>query len=347
MDWSPPQLTELAHAAHHHATPHVRVKALAVLAVAKGQPRSQVALFYDTTAASVGAWVTRYRAHGLAALEIQPGRGRPRQVDEVQLRDYALQSPRNFGIPRSRWTLQLLAETVPSLQGFTATGVHHALRRAGLSWKRGQAWLLSPDPEFKKKRQVIGAALEHATRYPQQVRVLFQDEVSFYRQPSQARLWFGTGRRQPPLAWSQRANTLVRVTGTLDALSGQTQYLSASRINVKTLLRSYRELLAQYPQALLLYLVQDNWPVHRHREVLAFLAAHPRLQVLFLPTYAPRLNPIEKLWRWAKQNLCHAHPFCDDFTEYKRQLQALLAEAAASPAYIKHYCGLSSFKLYS
>jgi transposase len=151
MDWSPPQVEELAHAAHHHGTPHIRVKALAILAVAKGQSQRQVAVFYGTTPTSVCTWVGRYRCEGLAGLAIHPGRGRPKQVDEDELRHYALQSPRNFGINRSRWTLRLLAQTVPSLHGFSDNGVRQALLRAGLSWKRGQAWMLSPDPAFEKK----------------------------------------------------------------------------------------------------------------------------------------------------------------------------------------------------
>ena len=82
---------------------------------------------------------------------VAPGRGRKRQVDEEELIAYASQSPRAFGINRSRWTLRLLAQTVPSLQGFSEAGVLKALRRCGFSHKRGQPWMMSPDPEFEKK----------------------------------------------------------------------------------------------------------------------------------------------------------------------------------------------------
>ena len=175
---------------------------------------------------------------------------------------------------------------------------------------------------------------------------LFQDEASFYRQPSQARLLAEAGRRQPRMAWSHRSNTLVRVAGVLNALTGASDTMQAARITVPALLKSYRAVLDAYPEALMIYLIQDNWPVHNHPDVLHFLQRHPRLQVLWLPTYAPRLNPIEKLWRFAKQALCHAHPFCDDFNEFKRQLSLCLAEAAARPAYMLHYCGLDPSNVY-
>jgi len=194
---------------------------------------------------------------------------------------------------------------------------------------------------------VISAALEHAKRYPGRVVLLFQDEASFYRQPSQGWLWAWAGRRQPRMAWSHRSNTLVRLAGALDAVSGLLHHLWGPRVTVPRLLAFYKQLLEAYPEALMLYVVQDNWPVHFHEKVLEFLAEHPRLQILRLPTYAPRLNPVEKAWRWLRQKHCHAHPFCDDFREFKAQLAGCLAEAAAQPEELWVYCGLRTAKIFN
>jgi len=151
MDWTAEQLVELATTGHHAKTAHVRVKALAVLAVARGHTQAHTAELFDTSPASVNSWVGAYRAEGLSGFEIAAGRGRPRQADDEEVERYAVQSPRNFGVDRSRWTLRLLAQTVPCLQGFSDTGVRHALKRRGISYKRGQPWLMSPDPDFEKK----------------------------------------------------------------------------------------------------------------------------------------------------------------------------------------------------
>jgi hypothetical protein len=37
------------------------------------------------------------------------------------------------------------------------------------------------------------------------------------------------------------------------------------------------------------------------------LCGLPRLQSVWLPTYAPWLNPIEKLWRWLRQDVLKMH----------------------------------------
>ncbi|MGE0826573.1 MAG: transposase [Candidatus Binatia bacterium] len=40
--------------------------------------------------------------------------------------------------------------------------------------------------------------------------------------------------------------------------------------------------------------VVDNAKIHHAQKVQQWLAAHPRFAVLYLPTYCPRANPIER-----------------------------------------------------
>jgi len=151
MEWTPEQIAELTQAGHHHPKPGVRVKARAALAVAKGHTRQQVAELFGVSRVSVGAWVKAFRGRGVPALEIAPGRGRKRQIDDDELASYARQAPAIFGVERSRWTVAALAQVVPSAHGMSSEGVRQALHRQGLRHKRGQPWLHSPDPEYEKK----------------------------------------------------------------------------------------------------------------------------------------------------------------------------------------------------
>lgn len=48
------------------------------------------------------------------------------------------------------------------------------------------------------------------------------------------------------------------------------------------------------PQFTCLSVVADNAKIHKAEEVTKWLAAHPRFALLYLPTYCPRANPIER-----------------------------------------------------
>jgi len=94
-----------------------------------------------------------------------------------------------------------------------------------------------------------------------------------------------------------------------------------------------------YPQAKKIYLVQDNWPTHKLPNVLA-AAQEQHLTPLFLPTYASWLNPIEKLWRWLKQQVLHLHPLADDLAQLRDQVCNFLNQFAVDSDALLRYVGL-------
>jgi transposase len=65
-------------------------------------------------------------------------------------------------------------------------------------------------------------------------------------------------------------------------------------------------------------LLWDRGPIHRRREVRAFLAAHPRLAVHDFPAYAPELNLAEYVWVQADNDLANGAP--DDLRELRERL---------------------------
>lgn len=177
---------------------------------------------------------------------------------------------------------------------------------------------------------------------PQRYALLFGDEGTFYRQPTQAWLWAHLGRQQPRLPYSHRSNTRMRVVAYLDATTGAVHSEEMARVSAARLADNVRQLSQHYPHAERIYLVWDNWPIHLHPKVAQALGRQPRLKVLGLPTYAPWLNPMEKGWRWIRQRVTHAHPWCDDFQEFRAQVRGELARLAeGSPEFLR-YVGLSS-----
>jgi putative transposase len=49
--------------------------------------------------------------------------------------------------------------------------------------------------------------------------------------------------------------------------------------------------------------VLDNAGIHRAKAVQAFVACHERFSLVYLPPYAPELNPIELVWAYVKRQV--------------------------------------------
>jgi len=247
----------------------------------------------------------------------------------------------------------------------TEGGLWRVLQRLGVRYKRARAYVHSPDRDYAAKRSLIELARLRAQYAPTQYRLLYLDEMSYYRQPTLARDYAAVGHHQPLAQHSYCSNTRQRVLGALDAETGQVHYCQASRISLAVLNAFYRDLCAAYPTAEVIYVVLDNWPVHFHAEVLAHLvpqhwpfewtlpsnwASQPLIQVaaeqqlpiqlLPLPTYASWLNPIEKLWRWLKQDILHLHRHSDDWQTLKQRVAGFLDQFSDGSSRLLHYVGL-------
>ena len=57
-------------------------------------------------------------------------------------------------------------------------------------------------------------------------------------------------------------------------------------------------------------LVWDNLAAHKSRKLKDWVERHPRFRLVYLPAYAPELNPVEGLWSWLKTN--HLGNVCAD-----------------------------------
>ncbi len=235
-----------------------------------------------------------------------------------------------------KWTLATIRASVAGLDAYTLSGVWRVLQRLGVSLRSAVVQLFSPDPEYARKKQHLERVLRAAARHPGQVEALFLDEFGFYRWPDPARDWGITAIH----ATRAGTNQQWRTVGTLNALTGQVDYLDGYLVGRRQLSTFYGQLDQTYRQAERVYVIQDNWNIHRHPEVLATLAAHPRLQPVWLPTYAPWLNPIEKLWRWVRQDVLKLHRQVTDWDFVRQMVRDFLNQLQHGSPHLLRYVGL-------
>lgn len=235
-----------------------------------------------------------------------------------------------------KWTLATIQASCAWLETYTLSGVWRVLQRLGIRLRSAQVQLFSPDPEYVLKKKRLERVLRKAARLPGRVVALFLDEFGFYRWPDAARDW---GSR-PTRATRAGNNQQWRTVGALNALTGQVTYLDGYIVGRKQLITFYQQLDQTYRQAERVYLIQDNWSIHRHPDVVLALAHHPRLQPVWLPTYAPWLNPIEKLWRWVRQDVLKLHRWVTQWQHVRQMVRDFLNQFQHGSSALLRYVGL-------
>lgn len=244
--------------------------------------------------------------------------------------------------PPSRWSLHTLRASVAALADYSLSGVWRLLQHLSVQRRPLRDHLYSPDPDYLAKVAHLERCLRAAVRSPQEVVLLFLDEMGYYRWPASAPDWqlAAPGVATRALHKAGPTNRQQRLIGALNALTGQLDYLDNYLVGREQISAFYRRLDHIYPLARRIYVVQDNWSIHHHDDVLATLGQLPRLEPVWLPTYAPWLNPIEKLWHWLRRDVLKAHRLADDWPKLRQQVNAFLNQFAhGSPALLR-YVGL-------
>jgi transposase len=132
-----------------------------LLASGQGQRPSQIATALGCGTQTVRDALHAFAREGLGCLHAKSKAPKtvhaawPKERDG-DLRALLHQSPRTLGKLTSLWTLPLAAQVCYE-KGWTrrrlsGEAIRLALQRLGVGWKRAKHWLVSPDPEYARKK---------------------------------------------------------------------------------------------------------------------------------------------------------------------------------------------------
>jgi transposase len=234
-----------------------------------------------------------------------------------------------------------LAQVVSWLHECSAAAVWRQVRRLKLGYKLAQRFIISPDPAYDAKWRRILQAYAEALYHPEQAVLLFADELTYYRRPTLKRLWQRQGKQVRHHLSPRAANTRTRLAGAVEVVQGHLYSEQRSTIGRKALCTWLKSLRQAYPPPKRLYLVWDNWPTHAHPDVMQ-AANKLEITLLFLPTYASWLNPIERLWRWLRADILHNFEPADDLPTLRAHVLAWLEQFAQPSPLLLYRIGLGS-----
>jgi putative transposase len=97
--------------------------------------------------------------------------------------------------------------------------------------------------------------------------------------------------------------------GAVNYDTGETEVLFCRHKRRREIAQLLYRLLDKHPTGTI-YVAWDNASTHQDDEIEAVVrSAAGRLVLLYLPTYSPWLNPIERLWRQFRREVTHCELF--------------------------------------
>jgi len=250
-------------------------------------------------------WLAKYREGGLEALAAKPVPGRKPKLTGTQTRRLCrlllTKNPLQLRFPYALWTRAMVREVIREQFGvhLSEVSVGRMLRNLGLSPQRPlyrayqqdaeavDRWVHEEYPAIQRAAKRAGAT------------IYFADESAVRSDSHSGTMWAPVG--QTPSVPSTGARFRVNLISAVSAQGLFRFMLTPERFTAATFVQFCRRLLANADRPV--YLVVDGHPTHRARSVREFVAStEGRLTVIFLPAYAPHLNPDEWAWNHIKRH---------------------------------------------
>jgi transposase len=146
--------------------------------------------------------------------------------------------------------------------------------------------------------------------------VLFADAVHPTHAARPVGCW---APKEQPLAIEQTSGReRLNIHGAINLESGQTRVVDVETVDALSTIRLLEAIEALYPLLALIHVFLDNARYH-HAQLVQEWLAQPgrRIQLHFIPSYCPHLNPIERLWGLMHKHVTHNKTYatCRDFAD--------------------------------
>ncbi len=252
---------------------------------------------------SIYPWLRRHNDQGLEALVEKISQGPEPRLSEKQrqqVRRWILgKDPRQHGFDLGLWTRRIVQSLILDKMGvelcLTSVGKLLAsleiipqkpLRRA---YERDpvvvERWRREDYPKLKERAKKLGAM------------IFFLDEAGFQSDPPLGRTYGLKGHTSVVASSGQRQS--INVISAVHASGAYWAATYTGKLNAEAFVVFLRDFMKG--RRTKVFLVVDGHPAHKANVVKDYVAqTRGHLELHFLPSYAPDLNPDEFVWKYMK-----------------------------------------------
>lgn len=305
------QRSDLRRALKQQALARMAYRINTILLMDEGYSVAKIAklLFLDEN--SVRTYAHTFSTQGIDALLSDDYKGKQpllTSAQESELYQYA-----SSMIFRTVSPLILFVEEKFHIR-YSASGMRDLLHRIGMTYKKASLVPGKADPEEQEKfLERLEALMQKKSP---ETPVYFADGCHPTHNPTPSYGWIPKGKRAEVPANSGRQR--VNLNGAINAETHAAIVFDSDCVNAQSTIELLQRIEANHPDAPCIYVLLDNASYNRAK-VLREYVESSRICLIYLPTYSPNLNLIERLWR-----LMHMHVtdnrYYEKFKDFREEL---------------------------
>ena len=279
------------------------VRRLAVQRVFDGERPCDVTEAYGLSDKIIYRWIRKARKEGITSLSPLPRSGRSRTLtteEEREVKSWVIgNDPRQYGFDFGLWTRQIVADLIESRLGvvLSVSSVGRLLQRQGLTPQKPLRRAYERDEEAVKKwvSEVYPKVKKYAKK--QGAEIFWLDEASIRSDDPLQRTWGEKGKT--PVVHTSGQRQSINAISALSNTGGFWYHVYNGKFTADKCIECFARLLKGRKKPMIV--IVDGHPVHKSKKVMGHIESlEGKLEIVFLPPYAPDLNPDELVWNQMK-----------------------------------------------
>jgi transposase len=273
--------------------PQVRNRAKCVILSYQGFSIPQLMTIFEVSRRTLYNWLTRWETSGFVGLYNEKGRGRKSKLDQFQIeqiKEWVLAEPKSLRKVISKihkeWEIEVSKETIKRI-----------IKKFNMIWKRMKRGLGRTPDEWEVEVKIPQLLKLKEQDKKGEIDLRYLDESGFSLMP------------YIPYAWQKKKSTIIlkscqskriNILALMSCRNELSYEIHSSTVNSEVVIK----FLDKFSQNLSkpTVVVMDQASIHTSDSLLSKLPQweQKNLKIFWLPTYSPKQNLIEILWKFMK-----------------------------------------------